>query len=66
MNILNDISTLSYPMKEEIKTIELTAHTSCYWGLKLTLCKQTDIDRKTNRRGKMGKQDKQKEIERQR
>ena len=38
MNILNDINTLSCPMKRDNNKIELTVHTSCYWSLRLTLC----------------------------
>ena len=38
INILNDINTLSCPSKSNRKQIELTVHTSCYWGLRLTLC----------------------------
>ena len=38
MNILNDMNTLSCPSKDNSNTIELTAHTSCSWGLRLTLC----------------------------
>ena len=37
MNILNDINTLLRPSKNNTNTIELTVHTSCYWGLRL-LC----------------------------
>ena len=29
---------LSCPSKSNSKQIELTVHTSCYWGLRLTLC----------------------------
>ena len=29
---------LSCPSKNNSNTIELTVHTSCYWGLRLTLC----------------------------
>ena len=36
--ILNDINTLSCPSKSDSKRIELTEQTSCYWGLRLTLC----------------------------
>ena len=32
------LNTLSCPSKSNSKRIELTVHTSCYWGLKLTLC----------------------------
>ena len=28
----------SCPSKSNSKQIELTVHTSCYWGLRLTLC----------------------------
>ena len=35
MNILNDMNTLSCPSKNNSNTIELTVHTSCYWGLRL-------------------------------
>ena len=38
INILNDINTLSCPSKSNSKRIERTVHTSCYWGLRLTLC----------------------------
>ena len=38
MNIQYDINTLSCPSKNNSNIIELTVHTSCYWGLKLTLC----------------------------
>ena len=39
MNILNDIiNTLLCPSKNNSNTIELTVHTSCYWGRRLTLC----------------------------
>ena len=38
INILNDINTLSCPSKNNSNTIELTVHTSCYWGHRLTLC----------------------------
>ena len=38
MNILNDINTPSCLSKNNSNTIELTLHTSCYWGLRLTLC----------------------------
>ena len=37
-NILNDINTLSCPCKNNSHIIELTVHTSCYWGHRLTLC----------------------------
>ena len=37
INILNDIITQSCPRKSNSKQIELTVHTSCYWGLRLTL-----------------------------
>ena len=33
INIQNDINTLSCPSKNNSKQIELTVHTSCYWGL---------------------------------
>ena len=29
---------LSCPSKSNSKRIEFTVHTSCYWGLRLTLC----------------------------
>ena len=29
---------LSCPSKSNSNTFELTVHTSCYWGLRLTLC----------------------------
>ena len=38
INILNDINTLLCPSKSNSKRIEFTVHTSCYWGLRLTLC----------------------------
>ena len=38
INIVNDINTLSCPSKGNSKRIELTVRTSCYWGLRLTLC----------------------------
>ena len=38
MNILNYMNTLFCPIKNNSNTIELTVHTSCYWGLRLTLC----------------------------
>ena len=38
MNILNDIKTMLCPIYSNSNTIELTVHTSCYWGLELTLC----------------------------
>ena len=38
INIINDINTLLSPSKSNSKRIELTGHTSCYWGLRLTLC----------------------------
>ena len=38
VNILNDINTVLCPSKSNSKQIELTVHTSCYWGLRLTLC----------------------------
>ena len=38
MNFQNDINTLLCPSKNNNNTIELTVHTSCYWGLRLTLC----------------------------
>ena len=38
MNILNDINTMLCPNKNNRNTIELTVHTSCYWGHRLTLC----------------------------
>ena len=37
MNILNDINTMSFPIKSNSNTIELTVHISCYWVLDL-LC----------------------------
>ena len=37
MNILNDINTMSCPIENNSNTIELTVHTSCYWGLTLTV-----------------------------
>ena len=38
MNIQNDINTMLCPIKSNSNTIELTAHTSFYLGLRLTLC----------------------------
>ena len=38
INIVNTINTLSCPSKSDSKQIELTVKTSCYWGLRLTLC----------------------------
>ena len=38
MNILNDINIVLCPLKSNSNTIELTVHTSCYWGLGLILC----------------------------
>ena len=38
INILNNINNLLCPSKSNSKQIELTVHTSCYWGLRLTLC----------------------------
>ena len=38
INILNDINNMSCPSKSNSKQIELMVHTSCYWGLRLTLC----------------------------
>ena len=38
INIVNTINTLPCPSKSNSKRIELTLHTSCYWGLRLTLC----------------------------
>ena len=40
MNILNDINTMSCPIKVNSNTIELTVHTSCYCVLDL-LCSKT-------------------------
>ena len=40
MNILNDINTLLRPSKNITNTIELTVHTSCYWGLRLLCVKR--------------------------
>ena len=31
-------NTVSCPLKSNSETIELTVQTSCYWGLRLTLC----------------------------
>ena len=42
INILNDINTLLCPSKSNSKRIELKMHTSCYWGLRLTLCYYLD------------------------
>ena len=33
IDIVNDINTLLCPGKSNNKRIELTVHTSCYWGL---------------------------------
>ena len=41
---------LSCPSKSNSKLIELPVHTSCYWGLKLTLCYLTN--KLTNIRGR--------------
>ena len=38
MNIQNDKNTVSCPLKSNSNTIEFTVQTSCYWGLRLTLC----------------------------
>ena len=38
INIVNDINSLLCLSKSNSKWIELTVHTSCYWGLRLTLC----------------------------
>ena len=38
INILNNINNLLCTSKSNSKQIELTVHTSCYWGLRLTLC----------------------------
>ena len=38
MNILNDKNTLSCPRKNKSNTFVLTVQTSCYRGLRLTLC----------------------------
>ena len=38
MSILNNINTVLCPLKSNGNTIELTVLTSCYWGLRLTLC----------------------------
>ena len=38
MNINNDINSLSCPSESNSNKIELTVHTSCYWGRRLTLC----------------------------
>ena len=38
MNIVNDRNTLLCPCRNNSNIIELTVHTSCYWGLRLTLC----------------------------
>ena len=38
MNILNEVNILSCPTKNNSNTFELTVHTSCYRGLRLTLC----------------------------
>ena len=38
VNILNDINTLLCPSKNKSNTIELTVHTYCYLGLRLTMC----------------------------
>ena len=36
--IVNTINTLSCPSKSNSKQTELTVHTSCYWGLGITVC----------------------------
>ena len=36
--IVNEINTMLCPIKVNSNTVELTVHTSFYWGLKLTLC----------------------------
>ena len=33
---------MTCPIKNESSTVELTVHTSCYWGLRLTLCYNGD------------------------
>ena len=38
INILNDLNTLSCHSNSDSNTIELTVHTSCCWGRRLTLC----------------------------
>ena len=38
INIVNTLNTLSFPSKSNGKLIELTVQTSCFWGLRLTLC----------------------------
>ena len=45
MNILNVINTSPCPLKSNVDTIELTVHTSCYWGLRLTLCHYNGLAR---------------------
>ena len=37
-DLMCDKNTLSCPSKNNSNAIELTVHTSCYWGLRLTLC----------------------------
>ena len=39
---------MSCPIKNNTNTIELTVHTSCYWGLRLTLCYLTNPDNLAN------------------
>ena len=36
---------MSCPIIFNSNTIELTVHTSCYWGLRLTLCYSVNFDR---------------------
>ena len=43
MNILNDINTLLCTSNINSNPIELTVHNSCYWGLRLTLCKKNYV-----------------------
>ena len=47
MNILNDINTMSYPIKNNSNTIELTLHTSCYFVLDL-LCVSIKESKRTD------------------
>ena len=37
-DIINDIDTMLCPIENNSNTIELTVHTSFYFGLRLTLC----------------------------
>ena len=42
--VINNINTLLCPSKSNSKQMELTVHTSCYWGLKLILCLYCQIN----------------------